>query len=336
MGRGFFMRRFHASAAVAMAAVVFVLFSGCATPQATPHGIEPPRIITGDLKDGERLHAEEVVKKILERNSTVEADRGWISESYQHFRVKDLDDLEEKDYGNYAAYLDHGNVYIIVHPAYYTFFGDEIGQYKVADAVGSSNVMERFLRDTTSSASERLVKAQEKMLRDFIEYMSTERKLLILLLPYSYRTYKAYKYRDGKDEYMRYINEVTNESPSVLYFYSRYPNRGVISGDDRKKIIKFLYAIRANSVMLGGGFIGRCLDEFYKDLQRNYGESKLFMVPELSSISPADISDSSAADIMKPDGTINISKLTRMIEENRIGRQDASPKLRNLTGKDEE
>jgi len=215
-----------------------------------------------------------------------------------------------------------------VHPAYYPFFQGEGGQH--ADV--SMNAVERFLREPSYSSKMRLIKLQEKMLRDFVEYMSTDRKLVILVLPKDYGTFKAYKYRDGRDEYMRYINEITNASDSVIYLYSDHPYKGDLSEEERKKIVKFLYAVRPDSVLIGGGYIGRCLEDFYANMQQSYGLNKFYIVPEITAISPNDLTDSMASGMINAEGIINIEELTQVIRHNLIGSQERSPKLKNLSG----
>ena len=191
--------------------------------------------------------------------------------------------------------------------------------------------MERFLGESAFSSKTRLIKAQEKMLRDFLEYATTEKKLIVLVLPRGYRTYAGYKYREADDEFMRYINEVTNGSDSVLYLYSKKPNRGTLTDRDRKKLLKFLYSVKAESVLLGGGYIGRCLEDFYKDIDQYFSEDKLYLVPEISSISPSDMTTGFASDMLQADGTIDIVKLSENIQANALGNQDISPKMRSLS-----
>jgi hypothetical protein len=306
---------------------VTVIFSiaGCASTIMVD--ITPPFMIT-EKSDNEKAHIEVVLKEIETRNRTVEADSQWIRESYLNLQIKNLDDIDEEDYPKYREYLDGRSLYIIVHPAYYTFFQGGGGQNKDV----SMNAVERFLREPSYSSRMQLIKLQEKMLRDFIEYMSTDKKLVILVLPKDYSSFKAYQYRDGKDEYMRYINEVTNASDSVIYLYSDHPYKGDLSEGDRKKIVKFLYAVRPDSVLIGGGYIGRCLEEFYANMQQSYGLNKFYIVPEITAISPNDLTDGMASAMINSDGIINIDKLTQVIKRNLIGSQERSPKLKNLSG----
>lgn len=302
--------------------------AGCASPMSVE--IQSPFAMGDGRTEYEKKHDEAVVKEIIDRNSTVEADPEWISEAYKKFMINNVSDIDEQDYAKYSRYLDNGAVYIIVHPSYYTFFheGDVSND---GAGISSQNAVERFLDESVYSSKARLIKAQEKMLRDFLEYMSTEKKLVILILPKGYSTYPGYKYRNVNDEYMRYINEVSNGSDSILYIYSKKPSRGTLSEKDRKKVLKFLYGVRANSILLGGGYIGRCLEDFYKDIEQYIGEDKIFLVPEITAISPSDMISDIASDVLRPDGTINVPKLSFSIKTNALGNQEITPLIRNLS-----
>jgi hypothetical protein len=304
--------------------------AGCASSSMSVD-IKSPYMYSGELKEEIKRHSEEVLGEIDDRNRVVEDNSEWIKESYKGFMIKNMADINEKDYVNYARYLDNNSVYVIVHPAYYTFFNDN---YVPSDTYGGKsdkNAVDMLLSETTYTNKAAVIRAQEKMLRDFIEYMSTEKKLVVLLLPRGYRTYPGYKYRDSSDEFMRYINEVSNESESVVYLYTKKPSRGSLSEKDRKMLLKFLYGVRANSILLGGGYIGRCLEDFYKEVEPFVGEDKLYIVPEITAFSLSDMTSDIASSILMPDGTINVGKLSVSIKTNALGNQDILPQVRNLS-----
>ncbi|MBI5640957.1 MAG: hypothetical protein HZA17_11075 [Nitrospirae bacterium] len=306
-----------------------MMAAGCATSMKV--GIESP-IIPMDNNGEEKARITGTLTQIETRNRTIEDSADWIRESYNGFMIKNLAEMDERDFSRYGRYLDNGSVYVVVHPAYYTFFQDsDIIPDNSNGNILSQNAVERFLSDGAFSAKTKLIKAQEKMLRDFLEYMSAEKKLVILIMPKGYNSYAGYKYRNGMDEYMRFINEVTNESDSVLYLYSKKPNRGTLGERDRKKLLKFLYSVRANSILLGGGYIGRCLEDFYKDIEQFYGEDKIYVVPEITAISPSDMTSNLASDILQSDGTVNVGKLSFSIKNNSLGNQEITPLIRNLS-----
>ncbi|MBI5102199.1 MAG: hypothetical protein HZB33_10240 [Nitrospirae bacterium] len=310
--------------------VVFMSFCGCATHSDISLRIEPPFNL-GAGSGQESAQTDEVVMKIVMRNNTVEADAQWVQESYKDFMIRNLADIDETDYAKFAEYLDGGSVYVVIHPAYHVFFNERAAVSKNGGGpLDSKNVVERFLETPVSSSSARLMKAQEKSLRDFLEYMSSDRKLVILVLPKAYRDYKMYNFRNGRDEYMRYINEVTNGSASVIYTYSSQPSRGTLGEDDKKRLFKLIFATRAKAVLVGGGFVGRCLDEFYTYFQRNYSENRLWLVPEISAISPSDVSNSAADTMLNPNGTINMAEFSQNINSKFVSRHELMPRLRGI------
>ncbi|TAN40601.1 MAG: hypothetical protein EPN25_07015 [Nitrospirae bacterium] len=314
------------------ALAVVLLIAACATQPASL-SIRPPAY-DRNISEEEKKHADAILGDIELRNRTVEIDEQWVQSSYKDFLINNLADLDEQSYANFSKYLDKGAVYIIIHPAYYTFFQDTDVRVDSDHDKKAMNAMDRFLSDHGYSSKSVLIKAQEKMLRDFLEYKSTEKKLVVLILPKSYRSYQGYKYRNDRDEYMRFVNAVTNESESVIYLYSKKPNRGSLAEKDRKRLLKFLYAVRASTVMLGGGYAGRCIEDFYKEMEQYVGEEKMFLVPEITAISPSDITTSLASDLLRSDGTINISKLSLNIKMNTLGNQEITPMIRNLSSVD--
>ncbi len=314
---------------VAFAAV----FAGCASTVSM--SVQPPGMHARDSLTLEPQHEAEVLREIEDRRGKIERDPAWIQQAYQKPMFRNLHKVREDEYADFAKYLDNGSVYIIVHPAYYTFFHDnDLFPDNITGAT-TQNAMDRFLSATAFSGKAKLMKAQEKVLRDFLEYVSTEKKLVIMILPKGYKEFSAYKFRDARDEYLRFLNEVTNESDSVLYLYSRKPSRGMLSAKDRKTLLKFLYAVRPKEILLGGGYVGRCLDDFYRDLEQHYGEDKLYIVPEISAVSPADMSEKMSSDVILRDGLIDVSKLALNVRENLLSRDDASVKTRNIQQPDD-
>ncbi|MDA8106800.1 MAG: hypothetical protein M0Z71_15660 [Nitrospiraceae bacterium] len=308
--------------------VISLSASGCASRISTK--ISSPYKADEAAKEEAKLHIKTVIKAIEERNFKVESNPEWKTKAYEQFMIKRLTSLDEGDYEKYARYLDGGAVYIIVHPAYYTFFNSDGAFPGPAPEFTGQDAMESFLSEASYSPKMTLMKAQEKRLRDFLEYMSTEKKLVILILPRKYEEFPAYRFRQSRDEYKLYINEATNESESVLYLYSRKSNRGTLAERDKRKLLKFLYEIKAKEVLIGGGFVGRCIEDFFKDIEQSFSDDRVFLVPEITAISPADVSSGVASDMLNSDGTINISKLSANIQGNVVGNQEIIPRIRNI------
>jgi hypothetical protein len=271
-----------------------------------------------------------ILHSIEERNRTIEDDPRWIARSYERFFIKGLHEINEEDYPSYARFLDNGSVYIIVHPAYYTFFQKSLFPVEAEDSISPENELERLLNEKSLSPKTSLIKAQEKSLRDFLEYASTTKRLIILILPGGYKNYPAYRFKGQRDEFRRYINEVTNESESVIYLYSKKPNRGLLSEKDTARLLKFLSVIRPKMILIGGGYLGRCLEDFWRTMEPYYSD-RLYLVPELVAISPSDMSIFQARSMLRSDGTIDIDKLTKNIKENNIGNQEIQPRVRNIS-----
>lgn len=270
-----------------------------------------------------------IINSIEERNRTLEDDPGWLKNAYERFLIKSLYEIDEEDYNSYARFLDNGSVYIIVHPAYYTFFQRPLSTFE-DDTLSPDNELERLLSEKNLSPKTALIKAQEKALRDFLEYASTTKRLVILILPGGYRKYDGYKFKGHRDELRRYINEVTNESESVIYIYSKKPNRGLLTEKDTARLLKFLSAIKPQNILIGGGYLGRCLEDFWRTLEPFYSE-RIYLVPELVAISPSDMGVFQAYGMLRSDGSVDIEKLTENIRNNNIGRQDLQPRLKNIS-----
>ncbi len=269
-----------------------------------------------------------IINTIEERNSTIEDNPGWLNSAYERFMIKALSEINEEDYPSYARYLDNGSVYIIVHPAYYTFFQRPLSPLE-DESLSTENELERLLSEKNYSPKTALIKAQERALRDFLEYASTTKRLVILVLPGGYRNYAGYKFKGLRDEFRRYINEVTNESHSVIYLYSKRPNRGLLGEKDLARLLKFLTAVRPKNILIGGGYLGRCVEDFWRTLEPFYPD-RLYLVPELIAISPSDMGMFQAYGMLRSDGTVDIEKLTEGIKNNSIGNQEIQPRLENI------
>lgn len=275
-----------------------------------------------------------VLREITERNRVVEKNPAWIQEAYKDFMIRNLADVSATDYPGYSRYLSDRSLYILVHPAYYTFFSDDESledDDERRDGMTGPNALERFLESPVYSNKRRIMKAQEKMMRDFLEFVSTEKKLVVLILPGHYRNYAGYRYRKSNDEYMRFINEVTNASDSVLYLYSKKANKGTLGEKERELLLKFINEVKADSVLLGGGYVGRCLEDTYKSLEPYISEDRIFMVPELAAMSPSDIEPDLASYILRGDGTLDIKRLSYCLTINATGNQEITPLIKNLS-----
>jgi hypothetical protein len=263
-----------------------------------------------ELSNVRQVLADINAKDTLQRKS---AD--WLREAYSSLKIGKLGDMAPEDYKRYRKYVDPRDplVYIIVHPAYYAFFvNDEVlTSSRDSRILPEENIVERFCSKRSFYDYDlRLMQEQERMLKDFLEVATAEKKLVILVLPADYKAHLNYGYINGLDEYVRYINEVTHMSGSVLYMESMEYQTGYIGENDLSALSEFLREIGAKKVMLGGGFAGRCLDNFYASLQRKFDYRNIYIVPEITTVANEDIDGSASGKLFTHDGTINFREMS--------------------------
>jgi hypothetical protein len=101
------------------------------------------------------------------------------------------------------------------------------------------------------------------------------------------------------ETYTAYLNAVTAGGSSVFYIYSESLSNGTIPTAEMVDLYRFLQSVKVGRVLIGGGYIGRCQREFYNELTAYYETTGSYIVPEISTISPEDISDEEAAAILR-------------------------------------
>lgn len=315
-------------------AIALLVILGCASSKSPQIArLDQSMIMTpSGASDIPPEEIDSIVKKIEERNRTVEDNPEWIKRSYENLLIRRLTNISSTEFPQYRKYLDNGAAYILVHPAFFTFFhytkkknrdNDPEELYKL-------NTIEFLLRLKPSTPQFAVLQAQERRMRDFMEFKSTQKKLLIVVIPDKYWEYSGYTYRNGLDEYKRFLNEATNFSGSVVFVESRSPNRGYLTDDDAVKLMEFLLSIKAEKIYVGGGYVGRCLEDFYSLLTREYGSKGIFVVPELSDISPRELNSSMSNRLLRPDGLIDHDFATRLMMEDKYKVQELIPQIENL------
>ena len=167
------------------------------------------------------------------------------------------------------------DIYIIVHPAYAIFVRD-------------------LTKDAFPDVKYILQKRQFYNEAKFIASESLAGNIVILIIPGRYTTNSAYPL-----SYTAYLNNMTWGSNSVYYIYSESPNSGGLSIDDMVSLYRILRGMNARRVLVGGGYIGRCQREFFNQLTTYLDSIPAFIVPEISTISPEDISEEEAATMLK-------------------------------------
>lgn len=277
-------------------ALVMGISSGCVAKTAQPIGAYYPKKIHG---------LESIVSLIEARNKNIESHPQWRTVASQRILLRSLEDIPQSDYEGFRDYLDDGVMYIIVHPAYYFFFHDD------PDISLDRREMQEYLDRETLSKTSLFLREQERALRDFLEITSTRDRLLFIILPGNYREYSGYKYRYGEDEFSRYINEVTNGSKATIVLYSEKPNRGMLDSKSMGLLLNFINTISPEKIVLGGGYLGRCLEDFYRQLAPYMKEGQVEIEPWISALSPEDIRYFDLDDLIKG-GRLDMSLLKEL------------------------
>lgn len=271
--------------------------AGCAPQQTTrgePAGI-PDDILSTELREQKERTIRNVMAAIDERNHGIETDTEWIDWAYQGLSLANLNTLSPDQYERYRKYVDHGSAYIFVHPSYSLFFDAKKPGFLKRSADRHGSIVDSFLETSPDTAVAVLEQEQLKFEKNFIEYLTTEEKLVILVLPRDYRHAMNYGYTEGPDEYARYLNGIANGSPAILYLESESSSSGKLLADDLIPLLSFLKAVGAETMLIGGGYVGRCQKEFYQYMTNFTAADRYYIVPELSTFSPEDISEETAA-----------------------------------------
>ena len=294
------------------------LLSGCVSSTITPFGAYYPK----------QVQNLEMIRSLVEtRNKTIESHPQWHMLASQGIMPRSLEDIPEREFKKFRDYLDDGVMYIIVHPAYYFFFHGE----QSAD----TNGIDAYLEKNTFTRTGFFLREQERSLRDFLEITSTRDRLILIILPGNYREYSGYKYKYGDDEYARYINEVTNNSVATVYLYSEKPNRGMLSQESKNTLLRLIEAVNPDKIILGGGYLGRCLEDFYRQLSPHMKDGQVEIEPWISALSPEDLRYFDLDDLIKK-GRLNmdlVKELQRHYSNSKDYFRDLIRNYRNNKGK---
>lgn len=263
--------------------------------------VSNPNLKMGEYYPTQTENLDKVIAEVEHRNNTLEQHPDWISMASQRFLLRELSTVRVDAYENYRKYLDNGALYVIVHPAYSVFFNND-DPYS-----DSKDTVESFLNETAYTQSSRLIMEQERSLRDFLEITSTRNRLIVLVLPDN-----SQQYRMGTDMFTLYVNSVTNGSDSVLYLYSKKPNGGHLSEGSKQQLIEFFKAVDPERIIIGGGYLGRCIEGFYRDFSSSPFGERMLISGELSAFSRDDLKDLDIDDFLK-DGKLNIAALREVV-----------------------
>ena len=217
-----------------------------------------------------------------------------INRLYGKLRLRSLGDISKNEYDNYTKYVSNHTAYVVVHPAYYLFFHDN-NQNKIIidrDDNFSKNIVDLFIDtypDDTNSRVNRMKVALKKE-SDFLREKSQQNNLVILIIPPLYRLHPSYPYKKF-DEFSRYLNEVTNGSPAVIYAESENFNTGYLPPPMLSRLNRFLAATGVNKIEIGGEYIKKCVNNFYEQAGNLEDIKNASLIRDICAISPDTMED---------------------------------------------
>jgi hypothetical protein len=233
---------------------------------------------------------------------------GIKNTAYTHnpqLSATNLRDLPSDFEKNLKGKINAEELYVFVHPSYFIFFHrNKLGLAKKA----SGNLVQTFInmKFLDERPKLRLMKEYERTEMEFLSSAARDGKLVLLVLPGGYLNSKQYVYRNGTDEYTRYLNDVTQRSDTVFYIETISSTSGKLDEYDEQLLVRFLKKAGVKKIYIGGGYVGRCQKEFYKFVSRVWPMDDVAIVPEISSFSPHDVSDSTAKMLLTSDMKLNI------------------------------
>ncbi len=168
--------------------------------------------------------------------------------------------------------VSSSEVVVIVHPAYSLFFRDP-------------------WKDKGSYAKFSLLKSQYENEAAAIENLAATGQVVVIVVPGNFTADSI-----APKSFVAYLNRVTAAGQSMYYVFSETSSSGTLPTGEMVNFFAFLQKVNAKKVLIGGGYIGRCQREFHNQLKTYLGPGSMpiVIVPEYSTISPDDISDSEA------------------------------------------
>ena len=288
--------------------------AGCA-PQQTARSepvIVPADTLSAEMLEQKRKTVRDVMTAVEERNRGIESDTDWIDWAYQGLSIAKLNTLSPERYEGYRKFVDQGSVYIFVHPSYSLFFHTKKPRSLREPSDLHGSIVDSFLESSPDSAVTLLEQEQLKIEKNFIEYLTTEEKLVILVLPRDYRLAMNYGHTEGRDEYARYLNGIANGSSAILYLESESSSSGKLLAADLIPLLSFLGAVGTKTALIGGGYVGRCQKEFYQYVTGFAAADRYYIVPELSTFSPEDLSEEAASGFIE-NSRLNLQACTAFV-----------------------
>lgn len=183
------------------------------------------------------------------------------------------------------------HITIIVHPAYSVFYDMDIAKY----CPGPKCSLLRKQLDNEAR---------------YIKDEAARGNFVVLVLPADPVIENRTPTR-----YAAYLNSLAGAGRSIFYVFSRTLSNGSLSAGDMLALYSLVTGLKAERVLIGGGYIGRCQMEFYSQIATYFDKARIFFVPEISTVSPADISAKEAADILSGLRRREYSMIEKMISQ---------------------
>jgi hypothetical protein len=199
-----------------------------------------------------------------------------------------IKELPRSSTGAQRLVASAADVYIIVHPGYGVFF-------------------QNLTKENHAASKYLLLNKQFENEAAFISSKAAAGATIILVLPGNFETESI-----APSSFISYLNK-TAAGRSVYYMTSKTSSSGDIATDDMVKLFEFLKSVKAERIMVGGGYVGRCQGEFYNELTSYRSVERTYIVPEISTISPVDISAQEAAEAFEAMQFQNFTLVTRFI-----------------------
>jgi hypothetical protein len=96
-------------------------------------------------------------------------------------------------------------------------------------------------------------------------------------------------------------------------------------------LMTFLDDLKIRTIVLGGGYVGRCLDGFYDTMLDTFGYDHIYMVPEIVAVSPLDITGRWGRNLITRSGKLNLLQLHRNLKTpDAYGKERTIPKLKHF------
>jgi hypothetical protein len=212
--------------------------------------------------------------------------------SDEPLRIKQLTSSSARDI---APEKRERSVTVMVHPAYSLFFREEH-------------------RSAYTEAKFDLLKFQLDSEARFITETAKAGSVLIIVLPGDFMEEST-----AALSFITYLNSTAGSGASVYYLTSDSWSTGRLSMNNMVTLYGFLNDIKATKMLIGGGYIGRCQREFYNQVAAYVDKVTPYIVAEISSISPDDISSEESVQILDSIRKGNYSPVRKFIDKKTQG-----------------